>query len=85
MSSESAVAYNYLSIQNSNTSQNSVPFRLWSPANDPGAYRPHELVAVLKLNANDWIEPLLTLSSSATLDGWSAGQLDDGLTVAFLG
>ena len=85
MSSESAVAYNYLSIPNSNTSQNSVPFRLWSPANDPGTYRPHELVAVMKLNANDWVEPLLTLSSSATLDGWSAGQADDALTIAFLG
>lgn len=85
MSSESAVAYNYISIPNSNASQNSVPFRLWSPANDPGTYRPHELVAVMKLNVNDWVEPLLTLGSSATLDGCSIGQLDEGLAITYLG
>lgn len=84
MSSESSVAYNYIQMTTSNNTQNGQPLRLWSPANDPGTYRPHELVYIFRLNQGDTITPKLILSNSATLDGGSTGQTDDGLSIVLL-
>ena len=78
--------YNYLQLINTNNAGAGAPIRLWSPANEPYGYRPHELTAIMPLNANDTVSPLLTLSAgTANLDGGHSGQTDTFFRVYLLG